>query len=114
MNHSITGISESNAIASDRRLMLAVMFVSSRKQYVPTFAHQLASFDVNAFAESGSAKNALETLVRLGVLTKTTVNRNVLAQMPMRFRGEPHGYLLSEEGSEILRSAYAAYRAMNG
>lgn len=105
-----SGYHEADLVARDRKLMLASMFVLSRRPEVPTFAYQLSAFDEVAFSEVADAKEALELLHRVGVLEKRRVGRATIAQLPVKHRDDADGYHLSDAGIRILRVAYRSYR----
>lgn len=105
-----TGDFTADAIASDRCLMTAAMFILSRRDQVPTFAYQLAMNDTVAFATIGDAKQALEELSRMGVVAKRYVNKMVASQIPVAARGDVEGYYMTDEGLRLIRIAYRAAR----
>lgn len=105
-----TGDPVADAIVSDRSLMVAAMFILSRREHVPTFAYQLAVNDTLAFATIGDAKRALEELLRLGVVAKRHVNKMVALQIPVATRGDTEGYYMTDEGLRVIRISYRAMR----
>lgn len=110
MTSASSGIPEADFVARDRKLMLASMFVLSRRTEVPTFAYQLSAFDEIAFPDVSESRKALDALARVGVLEKRTVNRLVMAQLPAKVRGDADGYYLTDAGVRVLRVAYRSYR----
>lgn len=104
-----TGCWQADAMAGDRKMMLAALFIVSRRHDVPTFAYQLKSYDI-AFPDVATAKKSLNKLSSIGVLDKRFAGTSVMRAVPAPFRGDPECYHITAEGMRILRVAYLSYR----
>jgi len=104
-----TGCWQADAMAGDRRMMLAALFIVSRRPNVPTFAYQLKSYDL-AFPDVATAKQSLNKLSSIGVVDKRFAGSSVMRAVPAPFRGDSECYHITEEGLRILRVAYLSYR----
>lgn len=105
-----SGLGEADFVAGDRKLMIAAMFVLSRRPEVPTFAYQLSAFDKVVFSDVAVARNALNELARVGVLDKRRATKHVMAQIPASMRSDADAYHLTDAGVRVLRVAYRSYR----
>jgi len=104
-----TGCREADIVAGDRKLMMASLFILSRRPEVPTFAYQLCAFDA-AFEDNDDAKATLDRLVKMGILIKSYANFGIMMKMPMATRGDTECYRPLDNGVRILRAAYRSYR----
>lgn len=103
-----TGCAGADAVAGDRRLMIASLFIVSRRAEVPTFAYQLCALDAG-FRSVSEAKDVLDRLASVGVLVRSSANFSTMNKVPVAARGDSDCYRISREGVRILRTAYRAF-----
>lgn len=103
-----TGCAGADAVAGDRRLLVASLFILSRRAEVPTFAYQLCAMDAG-FGSVSEARDALDRLTTAGVLVKSPASFSAMRRLPMSARGDSYCYRISSEGVRILRTAYRAF-----
>ena len=92
----------SQVIASDRLLMVATIYLASRRRGVCVMAKSLSKFDGSSFPDENEAKIALSNLVAIGVAEQVRVK----AGGAIRYPTERIGWTLTEVGRSALRIAY--------
>lgn len=100
---------EVGVLSNDIKLMVAMMFVSSRKPLVPTFGFQLHQYDPRLFADRHVGKKVLESLAAMNLLSsRRTVMSSKRNYVPVDARGDNEGFFPTEKGTSILCAAYHA------
>lgn len=100
---------EVGVLSNDVKLMVAMMFVSSRKPLVPTYGFQLFQYDPRLFPDRHFGKKVLESLASMNLLySRQTMMSSKRTYVPVEARSDNEGFFPTDKGTSVLCAAYHA------